>query len=120
MYIFFNYKHWKNQLSALLLIDLAIKAEATKSHSATLLLQEQSFLSFVLGGQRRIVKLDHRPVHKQSGASERVSGASERANGRASGQVLTSVFLAVFDHSALHLSMFTLPGFLILSYSSLF
>jgi len=28
-----------------------------------------------------------------------VSGASERANGRASGSVLQSVFLAVFDHS---------------------
>ena len=37
---------------------------------------------------------------EQSGASERVSGASERANGRASGLVLQSVFLAVFDHSA--------------------
>ena len=33
------------------------------------------------------------------GVSE-VSGASERANGRASGPVLQSVFLAVFDHSA--------------------
>jgi len=30
----------------------------------------------------------------------RVSGASERANGGASGPVLQSVFLAVFDHSA--------------------
>ena len=28
-----------------------------------------------------------------------MSGASERANGRASGPVLQSVFLAVFDHS---------------------
>ena len=37
---------------------------------------------------------------EQSGASERVSGASERANGRASGPVLQSVFLAVYDHSA--------------------
>ena len=37
---------------------------------------------------------------EQSGASERVSGASEWANGRASGPVLQSVFLAVFDHSA--------------------
>ena len=36
---------------------------------------------------------------EQSGASERVSGASERANGRASGPVLLSVFLAVIDHS---------------------
>ena len=36
---------------------------------------------------------------EQSGASEQVSGASERANGRASGPVLQSVFLAVFDHS---------------------
>ena len=34
-----------------------------------------------------------------SGGSERVSDASERANGRASGPVLTSGFLAVFDHS---------------------
>ena len=38
---------------------------------------------------------------EQSGASERVSGASERANGRASGPVLTSLFLVVPDHSAL-------------------
>ena len=37
---------------------------------------------------------------EQSGASERVSGASERANGRASGPVLQSVFLAVIDQSA--------------------
>ena len=37
---------------------------------------------------------------EQPGASERVSGASERANGRASGPVLQSVFLAVIDHSA--------------------
>ena len=29
-----------------------------------------------------------------------MSGASERANGRASGPVLQSVFLAIFDHSA--------------------
>ena len=37
---------------------------------------------------------------EQSGASERMSGAS----GRASGPVLTSVFLAVIDHSVTHLS----------------
>ena len=37
---------------------------------------------------------------EQSGASEGVSGASERANGRASGPVLTSLFLFVPDHSA--------------------
>ena len=37
------------------------------------------------------------------GVSE-VSGASERANGRASGPVLQSVFLAVFDHSAFFIS----------------
>ena len=37
---------------------------------------------------------------EQFGASERVSGANERANGRASGPVLQSVFLAVIDHSA--------------------
>ena len=35
---------------------------------------------------------------EQSGASERVSGASERANGRASGPVLTSRFLADLNH----------------------
>ena len=34
-------------------------------------------------------------------ASERVSGASEQANGRASGPVLTSLFLFVPDHSAM-------------------
>jgi len=39
---------------------------------------------------------------EQSGASERVSGASERANGRASGPVLTSRFLADLNHSALY------------------
>ena len=38
---------------------------------------------------------------EQSGASERVSDASKRANGRASGPVVQSVFLAVIDHSAL-------------------
>ena len=38
---------------------------------------------------------------EQSGASERVSGASERANGRASGPVLTSLFLFDPDHSAM-------------------
>ena len=38
---------------------------------------------------------------EQSRASERVSGASERANGRASGPVLTSLFLFVPDHSGL-------------------
>ena len=37
---------------------------------------------------------------EQSGASEWVSGASELANGRASGPVLTSLFLFVPDHSA--------------------
>ena len=36
---------------------------------------------------------------EQSGASVRVSGASERANGRASGPVLTSRFMAVLNHS---------------------
>ena len=42
-----------------------------------------------------------RKQSEQSGASEQVSGASERANGRASGPVLLSVFLAVIDHSVL-------------------
>ena len=37
---------------------------------------------------------------EQSGASEQVSVVSERANGRASGPVLQSVFLAVLDQSA--------------------
>ena len=37
-----------------------------------------------------------------------MSGASERANGRASGPVLQSVFLAVIDHSA---SPFPFPVF---------
>ena len=45
---------------------------------------------------------------EQSGASERVSGASERGNGRASGPVLQSVFLAVIDHSALLISVSSL------------
>ena len=39
-------------------------------------------------------------VSEVSSASERVSGTSERANGRASGPVLTSLFLFVPDHSA--------------------
>ena len=42
---------------------------------------------------------------EQSEASERVSGASKRANGRASGPVLQSVFLAVLDHSVLILQL---------------
>ena len=42
---------------------------------------------------------------EQSGASEWVSSASEQANGRASGPVLQSVFLAVIDHSALFLRL---------------
>ena len=37
---------------------------------------------------------------EQGGASEQVSGASEGANGRASGPVLTSQFLAVLPHCA--------------------
>ena len=41
-----------------------------------------------------------REQSEQSRASERVSGASEWANGRVSGPVLQSVFLAVIDHSA--------------------
>ena len=43
-----------------------------------------------------------RKLSEQCGASERVSSASERANGRASGPVLQSVFLAVIDHSAIY------------------
>ena len=38
---------------------------------------------------------------ERGGASKQVSGASEQANGRASGPVLTSLFLLVPDHSAL-------------------
>ena len=37
---------------------------------------------------------------EQCGTSERVSGASERGNGRASGPVLTTRFLAVPNHCA--------------------
>ena len=37
---------------------------------------------------------------EQCGAIERESGASELANGRASGQVLQSVFLVVLAHNA--------------------
>ena len=40
-----------------------------------------------------------REQSEQSRASKWVSGVSERANGRASGPVLQSVFLAVIDHS---------------------
>ena len=42
-----------------------------------------------------------REQSEQSGASERVSGASEQANGRASGPVFTSRFLAYLNHCAL-------------------
>ena len=45
----------------------------------------------------------HCPTNE--GVSE-VSGASERANGRASGPVLQSVFLAVIDHSEMFLGTF--------------
>ena len=41
-----------------------------------------------------------RKQSEQSRVSERVSGASEQANGRASGLVLTSLFLFDPDHSA--------------------
>ena len=40
-----------------------------------------------------------REQNKQSGASKQVSVERERANGRASGPVLQSVFLAVLAHS---------------------
>ena len=54
---------------------------------------------------------------EQSGASELVSGVSERVNGRASGPVLTSLFLFVPDHSVLvchpnFLSVLTFVAFL--------
>ena len=41
-----------------------------------------------------------RECSEQSGASEQVSGASERANGRVSGPVLTSRFMALLNRSA--------------------
>ena len=41
---------------------------------------------------------------EHSGASEQMSDASEQANGRASGPVPQSVFLAVIDHSAMNQS----------------
>ena len=46
--------------------------------------------------------------------SERCERASERANGRASGPVLQSVFLAVIDHSAdqINVGKNQLPTFL--------
>ena len=50
-------------------------------------------------GSKRSERSGGRERSEQSGASKRVSGASERANGRASGPVLQSVFMAVFDHS---------------------
>ena len=46
--------------------------------------------------RQKINLMNHCPTSE--GVSE-VSGASERANGRASGPVLQSVFLAVIDHS---------------------
>ena len=39
-----------------------------------------------------------------------MSGASERANGRASGPVLQSVFLAVIDHSVMVFVFFVFLG----------
>ena len=56
--------------------------------------------------------VDNRKKQRQNGyliihfpTSEGVSGASERANGRASGPVRQSVFLAVIDHSVLRISL---------------
>ena len=51
----------------------------------------------------------------QSITVPRVSGASEQANGRASGLVLQSVFLAVIDHSAREQQIsFIISGFSLL------
>ena len=50
--------------------------------------------------ERTSERSGRREQSEQSGANERGSSASERANGRASGPVLQSVFLAVLDHSA--------------------
>ena len=44
-----------------------------------------------------------------------MSGASERANGRASGPVLQSVFLAVIDHSEAPFSGFARPQAILVS-----
>ena len=54
----------------------------------------------ILSHERGSERSRGRERSEQSGASEQVSGASERANGRASGQVLTSQFLAVLPHCA--------------------
>ena len=52
-------------------------------------------------GSERCERSGGRERSEQSAASERVSGASERANGRASGPVLTSLFLFVPDRSGM-------------------
>ena len=49
-------------------------------------------------------------TERVSVATERVSGASERANGRASGPVLTFLFLFVPDHSAGLAPFLTFPA----------
>jgi len=51
--------------------------------------------------ERTIERSGGREWSKQSRASEQVSCASERVNGRASGPVLTSRFLAALPHCAL-------------------
>ena len=45
----------------------------------------------------------HKKIAFSSSTFPRVSGASERANGRASGPVLQSVFLAVIDHRVVYI-----------------
>ena len=62
--------------------------------------EECKFWQSTVGNNQVILR--HPIIHfpTSEGLSERVSGASERANGRASGPVLQSVFLAVIDHSA--------------------
>ena len=50
-------------------------------------------------GSERSERSGGRERSDHTGASERVSGASERANGRASGPVLMSRFMAVLNHS---------------------
>ena len=55
--------------------------------------------------KRASERSEGRERSEQSGASKRVSGASERANGRASGPVLTSVFLVILAHCEVAISI---------------
>ena len=78
----------------------ATEREITKAPgSHSLHIQNLSSPGTVVENGKKHRQNSHLIIHCPT--SEGVSKVSERANGRASGPVLQSVFLAVFDHSAL-------------------